>query len=245
MAAHAEQYFNPPGLHPSEPNYLWLEAGTNFGVRNDGLPSANHQSSTQHLVNQLEAAGLTWKAYAEGIERHGLPGDELGKYAPKHVPFVFFDDVTHYRPGRCIAHVRPYSELAGDLAAGAVADYNFITPNLCDDMHDSSGCKSSNAIRNGDDWLASASAARSWPRPRTRRRRAVHHLGRERGRRSADRDARPLALREGRLCEPGPLHAQLDCCGRCRRSSASRRCSATPRTQPTCPISLSAFRDVT
>jgi len=20
--------FNPPGLHPSEPNYLWLEAGT-------------------------------------------------------------------------------------------------------------------------------------------------------------------------------------------------------------------------
>jgi hypothetical protein len=31
-ASHAEQYYNPPGLHPREPNYLWLEAGTNFGV---------------------------------------------------------------------------------------------------------------------------------------------------------------------------------------------------------------------
>src|SRR5262249_13952825 len=31
IASHAEQYYNPPGIHPSEPNYLWLVAGTNFG----------------------------------------------------------------------------------------------------------------------------------------------------------------------------------------------------------------------
>src|SRR5204863_252749 len=30
IGAHAAQYFNPPGIHPSLPNYLWLEAGTNF-----------------------------------------------------------------------------------------------------------------------------------------------------------------------------------------------------------------------
>src|ERR1700687_2798036 len=35
IAAHAEQYFNPPRLHPSEPNYIWMEAGTNFGILND------------------------------------------------------------------------------------------------------------------------------------------------------------------------------------------------------------------
>ena len=35
-ASHAEQYFNPPNLHPSLPNYLWLEAGTNFGIYDDG-----------------------------------------------------------------------------------------------------------------------------------------------------------------------------------------------------------------
>lgn len=37
-SAHAERYFNPPGNHPSQPNYLWLEAGTNFGVLDDTQP---------------------------------------------------------------------------------------------------------------------------------------------------------------------------------------------------------------
>src|SRR5438552_13772521 len=25
MASYCQQYYNPPGLHPSEPNYLWLQ----------------------------------------------------------------------------------------------------------------------------------------------------------------------------------------------------------------------------
>jgi hypothetical protein len=29
---------SPPAIHPSEPNYLWSEAGTNFGVFNDNDP---------------------------------------------------------------------------------------------------------------------------------------------------------------------------------------------------------------
>jgi hypothetical protein len=32
MASRAEQYFNPPNNHPGLPNYLWIEAGTNFGT---------------------------------------------------------------------------------------------------------------------------------------------------------------------------------------------------------------------
>src|SRR5438876_6979377 len=46
IAAHAEQYYNPPNMHPSLPNYLWLEAGTNFNILNDNAPSQNHQSTT-------------------------------------------------------------------------------------------------------------------------------------------------------------------------------------------------------
>src|SRR2546425_231834 len=47
-ASHTEVYFNPPFNHPSHPNYLWLEAGTNFGIYNDDPPrrtavSAIHQ----------------------------------------------------------------------------------------------------------------------------------------------------------------------------------------------------------
>src|SRR5881628_3457840 len=42
MSSYTTQYFNPPGIHPSLPNYLWLEAGTNFGISNDANPASNH-----------------------------------------------------------------------------------------------------------------------------------------------------------------------------------------------------------
>src|SRR5439155_8091684 len=64
-AAHAEQYYNPPSNHPSLPNYLWLEAGTNFGILDDNDPAQNAQSTTSHLVTMLEAAGITWQTYQE------------------------------------------------------------------------------------------------------------------------------------------------------------------------------------
>src|SRR5579859_6873378 len=67
MASYAEQYFNPPGIHPSEPNYLWLEAGTNFGIYNDADPARNHLHTSAHLVALLDKAGVSWKAYQEAI----------------------------------------------------------------------------------------------------------------------------------------------------------------------------------
>jgi hypothetical protein len=157
LGAHAEQYYNPPGNHPSEPNYLWLEAGTNFGVLTDGVPPTNTQSSTAHLVNQIEAAGLTWKAYEEDIPGTVCPLGTVKDYAPKHCPMVNFTDVTNNNSAtatRCIAHIRPYTELATDLAANTTPDYNFITPNLCDDMHGASDCTSTNYIQIGDTWLS-------------------------------------------------------------------------------------------
>lgn len=158
MASHCEQYYNPPGLHPSEPNYLWLEAGTNFGIFNDSDPSVNHQNTTNHLVTLLNAAGISWKAYQEDISGTVVPLVSVGNYGVWHDPFVFFDDVTgtnnpSYPYG--LAHIRPYSELAADLTNNTVARYNFITPNLCDDMH--YACSPlNNAIRQGDNWLAAA-----------------------------------------------------------------------------------------
>jgi hypothetical protein len=154
IASHAEQYFNPPGIHPSLPNYLWLEAGTNFGILDDNPPSLDHQSTTSHLVTLLNNARISWKAYEENISGTACPLTDSGLYAVRHDPFVYFDDVTNTlnpNSANCIAHVRPYTELASDLAANTVARYNFITPNVCDDMHDK--CKG-NAIEHGDTWLS-------------------------------------------------------------------------------------------
>ncbi len=157
QASYADRYFNPPSIHPSLPNYLWLEAGDNFGIFDDNNPDINHQATTDHLVSYLEAAGISWKTYQEGITGRNCPLVVRGHYAPKHNPFVYFDDTTDGvdpQSPHCIAHVRPYDELAGDLAAGSVAQYVFITPNQCHDMHDFFGCETPDPILSGDLWLA-------------------------------------------------------------------------------------------
>ncbi len=157
QASSTTQYFNPPGIHPSLPNYLWLEAGTSFGIADDALPSVHHQATSDHLATLLENAGVSWKTYQEGITGTDCPLTVRGRYAPKHNPFVYFDDLTDTidpQSPHCIANVRPYPELAVDLAAGNVAQYNFITPDQCHDMHDSSGCETSDSVLNGDLWLS-------------------------------------------------------------------------------------------
>jgi hypothetical protein len=157
QASSAMQYYNPPGNHPSEPNYLWLEAGTNFGIKNDHNPQENHQSTTDHLVTYLQQAGVTWKAYQEGIDGTTCPLKTQGLYAPKHNPMVFFDDVTNQNDPNftyCIVHERPFSELQADLQNNMVARYNFISPDLCHDMHNSVGCDTLDEVKNGDTWLS-------------------------------------------------------------------------------------------
>ncbi len=154
MGSHAEQYYNPPNLHPSLPNYLWLEAGTNFGILDDGPPSQHPLSTKMHLVTLLKNAKLPWKAYLENTTGKVCPLTDSGEYAVRHEPFAYFDDVSnHQNPNSkyCIEHLRPYGELAKDLQNGTVARYNWITPNLCDDMHDSCG---GNSIAHGDTWLS-------------------------------------------------------------------------------------------
>lgn len=156
MASHCEQYFNPPGLHPSEPNYLWLESGTNFGIFDNNDPSINHLNSTNHLTAQLNAAGISWKSYQEDISGDIVPLFYVNGYAPRHNPFVFFDDLTGTNDPTNpfgIAHNRPLVELFADLTNNAVARYNFITPNLCNDGHDSCSPQY-DPVRQSDDFLA-------------------------------------------------------------------------------------------
>jgi len=149
------QYYNPPALHPSLPNYLWLEAGTNFGITTDNLPSAFPAiTTTNHLVTLLKNAGVSWKSYQEGIPGNTCPVTDYGTgdYVTRHDPFVYFTDVTS-NFGYCTNHIRPYSELAGDLQRNTLARYNFITPALTNDMHDTCCGITSRRIL-GNHWLS-------------------------------------------------------------------------------------------
>jgi hypothetical protein len=95
QVSYATHYFNAgTGVHPSEPNYVWAEAGSDFGFHSDADPSvangnkfydnstslisslnANgnqvffwHFNQTPHLVQQLDGAGIPWKNYQEDVE---------------------------------------------------------------------------------------------------------------------------------------------------------------------------------
>jgi len=106
------------------------------------------------LPDQLEAAGLSWKAYMEDMGKN--PAREsatcghvrLGatettnlasrgdQYAAKHNPFVYFHSIIDDQ-ARCDSHVVNLERLPQDLAsADTTANYIFITPNLCSDGHD-------------------------------------------------------------------------------------------------------------
>jgi hypothetical protein len=165
--AHTTNFTDELPSLASEPHYVWMEAGTNafsdHTFTTDNVPSkSNSTASTAHLVTQIKNAtnGATWLSYQEGLNATSgaCPIAASGFYQPKHNPFVFFRDVSGSTPSKtnayCVSHHKALSALSTDLASGAVASYNFITPNQCNDMHGQSGCPNSNTIRSGDDWLA-------------------------------------------------------------------------------------------
>src|SRR3954462_1286843 len=73
MSSYCERYFNLPNIHPSLPNYLWLEAGTNFGIFDDEDPTLDHLNITNHLSTLLTSAGVSWKVYQENLSPTNLP----------------------------------------------------------------------------------------------------------------------------------------------------------------------------
>jgi phosphatidylinositol-3-phosphatase len=165
--ARATDFNDPLGLNvPSEPHYIWMEAGTNvfadhaFTTNRDPKPKKgrNSTASGDHLVRQIKDSGTaTWMSYQEGITSGQCPIVSFGLYGAKHNPFVFFEDVSGSPPSKktqyCIDHHKPYSAFAADLAANNLANYVFITPNLCNDMHGDKKCPKGHRITAGDNWL--------------------------------------------------------------------------------------------
>jgi phosphatidylinositol-3-phosphatase len=127
--------------HPSLPNYLALVSGSTHGIRSDCTTCL---VSGRNLADSLERAGLSWKAYAEGLPRPGWTGPFIGRYAKKHVPFLYFRDIVS-KPSR-LRRVVPFRQFSRDLASGRLPAFSLIVPNLCHDMHD---CP----VEDGDDWL--------------------------------------------------------------------------------------------
>jgi phosphatidylinositol-3-phosphatase len=117
--------------HPSLPNYLALTGGSTFSIDSDCTDCAVRATS---IVDQLETAGLSWKAYMQDLPHPCFTGAGAGDYAKKHDPFAYYTRIVG-NPARC-ARIVPLSRLAGDERTRALPRYVWITPNLCNDMHD-------------------------------------------------------------------------------------------------------------
>ncbi len=103
---------NNPHIHPSEPNYLWAEAGTNFGVFNDNDPFSpngpTNQDTPLHLVALLTQAGKSWRSYQEDTD---LPLSAAGK-------------ITTNAPLPREQWTVPITSLSGVFADGTVNAFN-------------------------------------------------------------------------------------------------------------------------
>jgi len=144
-----------PGVHPSEPNYIWENGGSNFGVASDADPSAaaGNIISAPSATGLMTSKGVSWKSYQEDVQYSTSPLKSASgnggvapsgatvttnpyyhtqqyNFAVKHNPMAFFTD-SNTNPNSAL----PFSQLQTDLANNTYASYNWITPNQFNDMH--------------------------------------------------------------------------------------------------------------
>jgi phospholipase C len=119
--------------HPSLPNYLALSSGSTWGITDDGY----HAIAGRGLGDELSAAGVTWKAYEDGMTRGCF--DSASPYILHHNPFAYYG-------GGCPANVVAGTSLATDLA-GDTPRFSWIQPDVCESTH-------SCPLEDGDRWLA-------------------------------------------------------------------------------------------
>jgi phosphatidylinositol-3-phosphatase len=108
---------------PSLPNYLAMTSGSTWGITDNEY----HVLPAGGLGAQLTEAGVTWRAYMEGLTSAGCLGSPY-PYALKHNPFAYYG-------GSCPANVVGLDALDADLARDTPS-FVWITPGLCHDGHD-------------------------------------------------------------------------------------------------------------
>ena len=104
--------YSDSGVHPSEPNYLALYAGSTFGVTDDNF----HSQTGPTLGTILQAAGKTFTGYVEN------PGDQ------NHNPWEYFPNPLLFESD--FASAFPMGNFA------SLPNVSFVIPNKINDMHD-------------------------------------------------------------------------------------------------------------
>jgi phospholipase C len=127
-----DRYFaSVPG--PTFPNREYLYAGTSFGETTTSLSSLP-PSVTSTVLDLLDAKGIAWQAYTDG-----LPTLDL---------FASDENSASYT-----ARVADFAQFATDAAAGKLAPVVFLDPNLLTDGYDGDDQHPPAVMQVGEAWL--------------------------------------------------------------------------------------------
>lgn len=119
QTAYATNYLNAGNnVHPSEPNYVWAQAGSNLGNSTDNDPTttlpptqftggvdgstnAANWYSNRTLTDQLDSAGIRWKNYQEDVQYSTAPtksASGMGGTAPSGLAVITnpYNGTTQY-----------------------------------------------------------------------------------------------------------------------------------------------------
>jgi len=134
--------------HPSLPNYVALTSGSTQGITDDSGPSS-HPVDADSIYHQAYPSA---KGYAEAMTSTCQLSDGSDD-AVRHDPWAYYIDGTAgNQRTECQADDVPMGtatsgNLHNDVQAGTLPSFSFVTPDLCNDMHDCS-------VATGDAYLA-------------------------------------------------------------------------------------------
>jgi hypothetical protein len=116
-------------------------------VSDDGEP-AEHPIDGPSIFSEVDSHLLSWRAYAESMP---VPCDTVtsGAYAARHNPAVYYVSLR----AACARDDVPMGSISAGplhhaLYSDRLANFIFVTPNICDDAH-------SCPVLHGDEWLRS------------------------------------------------------------------------------------------
>jgi len=157
-------------------DYLWLSSGSCHSSSNCGpLPNPTNPTNDygcsgggcSHIIQDnnifriLDAAGKTWKVYAQSLPSVGWTGGDSGPYVESHNPARWYSDVFNGSTAEKDKMV-PFTQFATDLANNQLPNYSIIIPDLNHDAHDCpvglSSCTQAQKDQAADDFLSSSVA---------------------------------------------------------------------------------------
>ncbi|MEP6598368.1 MAG: alkaline phosphatase family protein [Actinomycetota bacterium] len=140
----ASNWQDAGSAYNSEPNYIAATTGLTGSVLTpftcDCPQGSSNQTTADNIFRQVRTAGLTEKSYEESMSGN-CSNTDGGSYAVKHNPAVFMvggSDRTACQADDIPMGSNTAGALVNDINGNTLPNFAFITPNLCNDMHDCS-----------------------------------------------------------------------------------------------------------